>query len=174
MFESTASLAIMLAAFWFATEPGSPAIDKPTVTLSYMVDTKNYGRSGSLSFASSQSLIDISVRSAPTHFQDLRFAFSAMYGGQGTYLLGPGFGKTVDLGKYEASLFIYPSYASIQGLDRQTASGHFNWKTTAEISRRINSKSRIGFGVMHISNGGYSKPNNGIEALSLTYHYDLD
>lgn len=174
MFESTAALAIAVAALWFASEPGSTTVNKSTVTVSYMLDTKNFGRNGGISLAPSQGLMDISLGSAPTGFYDLRFGFSAMYGGQGTYLLGPGLGRTIDIGKYDATLFVYPSYSSIQGLDRATASGSFNWKTTLEISRRVSSKARIGFGLMHISNGGYRKPNNGIEALRFTYHHDLD
>ena len=176
MFNSPAAIIVILSSSWFFMMPEPTPVNKRTVTFSYMADTKNYGKDDSFSITKSKSLFDASIKTAPTEFLGLngmRFGVSGMYDTQGTYMLGPGVGKTVDIGKFDTTLFIYPSYSSIQGLDRGAASGSMNWRTTFDITYRANDAMRAGIGVMHISNSGYTEPNRGIEAVRFTLEYDF-
>lgn len=173
MFDSPASIVIVLSSLWFVAVPKSTPVDKKTLSVSYMADTKNYGKFDNFSFTEDKSMFDIALQSAPKEFLGLRLGVSALYDMQGTYMIGPGIGKTVDMGKFDTTLFVYPSYSSIHGLDRDTASGHMNWKTTLDTTYRFENKMKAGIGLLHISNGGYKKPNRGIEAIRFTLQHDF-
>ena len=118
--------------------------------------------------------MDVSYQSKPTSFYGLRYGASAMLNGQGTFMVGPGVGKTIDVKGLDMTLFIYPSYSTIKGDDRvRSLSGSFNFRTTFDISYRLNEKTKLGIGLMHISNGGYEDPNHGLEALRFTLGRDF-
>ncbi len=73
----------------------------------------------------------------------------------------------------DVTLSVYPSYSGIRGLDRETASGHMNWKTTFDATYHSSTRTKAGLGLLHISNGGYRDPNTGIEALRVALEYDF-
>jgi hypothetical protein len=176
MLNSPAAIIVILSSTWFFTVPESTPANKRTLTFSYMADTKNYGKDDNFSITSGKSIFDASISSTPTELlgiRGLRFGVSGMYDMQGTYMFGPGIGKTVDIGKFDTTLFIYPSYSSIHGLDRGAASGSMNLRTTFDVTYRFDDKMKAGVGVMHISNSGYQEPNRGIEAVRFTLGYDF-
>jgi hypothetical protein len=176
MFTSPTAILIILAGSWFYATPDATRVDRNTVSLAYMADTKNFGRDDEFSFTSGKSMLDLSVLSAPRKLLGLggmRLGFSGMVDRQGTYLVGPGIGKTVDVGRFDVTLSVYPSYSVIRGDDRETASGHMNWKTTFDVAYHSSSRFKAGVGLMHISNGGYRDPNRGIEALRFSMEYDF-
>lgn len=93
---------------------------------------------------------------------------------QGTYMVGPGIGKTIHAKGFDMTLFIYPSYSVINGDDRvRLISGRLNFRTTFDVMYRLNEKTKLGIGLMHISNGGYKNPNYGLEAFRLTAGHDF-
>jgi len=173
MFDSPAAIVVVLSSIWFVSVPKSTPVEKRTLSFSYMADTKNYAKHESFSFTEGKSMFDVSLQSAPKKLFGLRLGVSGMYDMQGTYLLGPGIGKTIDIGKFDTTLFVYLTYSSIRGLDRETASGQMNWKTTLDTTYRFDNKMKAGVGLLHISNGGYKEPNQGIEAIRFTLQYDF-
>jgi hypothetical protein len=171
MFASDAALAILAGATWFTAVPDAANTDKQTVAVSYMTDL--YNKEFDTSISRDKSLLDVAYQSKATSFYGLRYGASAMLSGQGTYMFGPGVGKTIDVKGLDLTLFIYPSFSQIKGNDRVRAlSGDFNFRTTFDVSYRINPKMKMGVGLMHISNGGYKEPNHGLEALRFTLGYD--
>ena len=171
MFDSAAALAVILGSAWFAVVPEPTASNKESLTFSYMTDIHN--KDWDLSLTKEKSVVDVSYQTKPTNFYGLRYGLSAMLDAQGTYLFGPGIGKSIDVNGLDMTLFVYPSYSSIKGDDRiRSLSGNFNFRTTFDVTYRLSDKSRIGIGYMHISNGGYKKPNHGLEAVRLTWGYD--
>jgi hypothetical protein len=171
MFDSAAAIAIILGSAWVTAVPESITTNKETVTFSYMSDVHN--KEWDLSLTKHKSAIDVSYQSKPTSFYGLRYGASAMLNGQGTYMFGPGVGKTIDVKGLDMTLFIYPSYSSIKGNDRiRSLSGSFNFRTTLDVMYRLNEKTKLGIGFMHISNGGYKEPNQGLEAVRLTWEYN--
>jgi hypothetical protein len=173
MFDNPASIIIILSAYWFFRAPAPEHLDQPALTVSYMADTGNFGDDGHLSLSRGKNLFDVSVQSAPLRYHGLRVGASVMYDRQDSTLAGPGIGKTVDVRSFDATLFIYPSYSDLRGHDRSTNSGRLNWRTTLDFSRRLGSRTKAGIGLMHVSNGGYSQPNDGIDALRVTFEYVL-
>ena len=172
MFDSAAAIGIILGTAWFGYVPEPTKVNKETVTVSYMTDVHNTEWDFSLTKA--KSVVDVSYQSKPTSFYGLRYGASAMLTGQGTYMFGPGIGKTIDVNGFDLTLFIYPSYSAIKGDDRLHAlSGSFNFRTTFDVMYRLNEKTKLGIGLLHISNGGYKDPNHGLEALSFTLGYDF-
>jgi hypothetical protein len=172
MFESAAAIAIILSSAWFTLVPEPTPADKETITASYMT---NVGHGGwDLSLTQDKSVIDVAYQSKPTSVYGLRYGASAMLNGQGTYTVGPGVGKTIDVKGFDVTLFIYPSYSSIKGDDRiRSLSGNFNFRTTLDILYRLDDKTKLGVGLMHVSNGGYKEPNRGLDALRLTWGRDF-
>jgi hypothetical protein len=121
-----------------------------------------------------KTVMDVSYQSKLSSFYGLRYGASAMLDGQGTFMVGPGIGKTIDVKGLNMTLFIYPSYATIKGGDRvRSLSGSVNFRTTFDVSYRLNEKTKLGIGLMHISNGGYEEPNHGLEALRFTLGRDF-
>lgn len=176
MFSSPTAILIILAGGWFFATPDATRVDKATASFAYMADTKNFGRDERFSITRDKSMFDLSVLSAPRKvlgMGGMRLGFSGMYDMQGSYLVGPGIGKTVDVGRFDVTLSVYPTYSSIRGLDRETASGHMNWKTTFDVTYHSGTRMKAGLGLMHISNGGYRDPNTGIEALRVALEYDF-
>ena len=172
MFDSAAAIGVILGSAWFASVPEPTNVNKETVTVSYMTDVHN--KEWDLSLSKAKSVIDVSYQSKPTSFYGLRYGASAMLNGQGTYMFGPGIGKTIDVKGFDMTLFIYPSYSSIKGEDRvRSLSGSFNFRTTFDVMYRLNEKTKLGIGLMHISNGGYKDPNHGLEAVRLTVGRDF-
>lgn len=172
MFDSAAAIGVILGSAWFTFFPAATAVKKETVTVSYMTDVHN--KEWDLSINKAKSVIDVAYQSKPTDFYGLRYGASGMLNGQGTYMFGPGVGKTIDVKGLDLTMFIYPSYSSIKGDDRiRSLSGSFNFRTTFDVMYRINEKSKVGIGLMHISNGGYKEPNSGLEAVRLTWGHDF-
>ena len=116
MFDSVAAIGIILGTAWFGYVPEPTKVNKETVTVSYMTDVHNTEWDFSLTKA--KSVVDVSYQSKPTSFYGLRYGASAMLNGQGTYMFGPGIGKTIDVNGFDLTLFIYPSYSAIKGDDR--------------------------------------------------------
>jgi len=171
MFDSAAAIGVILGSAWFTLVPEPTVVNKETVTVSYMTDVHN--KEWDLSLTKDKSVIDVSYQSKPSSFYGLRYGASAMLNAQGTYMFGPGVGKTIDAKGFDMTLFIYPSYSAIKGDDRiRSLSGSFNFRTTFDVMYRLNDKTKIGLGLMHISNGGYKDPNHGLEAVRLTWGYD--
>lgn len=165
MFNTAAAMALVFGSAWFMLVPEPTEVAKKSFTASYMTDVHNKNRD-----FLDKSAFDVSYQSQPTHFYGLRYGASAMVNAQGTYMLGPGIGKTIDVKGMDMTLFIYPSYSSIHGDDRIRAlSGHVNFKTTFDVMYRLNAKTKWGIGLMHISNGGYKSPNHGLDAVRLTF-----
>ena len=172
MFDSAAAIGVILGSAWFAAVPEPTSVNKETVTVSYMTDVHN--KEWDLSLSKAKSVVDVSYQSKPTSFYGLRYGASGMLSGQGTYMFGPGIGKTIDVKGFDMTLFIYPSYSVIKGEDRvRSLSGNFNFRTTFDITYRLNEKTKLGIGLMHISNGGYQEPNHGLEAVRLTLGRDF-
>lgn len=171
MFDSVAAIAVITGSALFVAVPESTTAEKNTVAFSYMTNIGNTKRN--FAITKEKSVADVALQSKPTSFLGLRYGVSGMIDQQGTYMFGPGVGKTVDIGKFDLTLFIYPSYSSIHGEDRKTMSGNFNWRTTFDATYRLDKKTKMGIGLMHISNGGYRDPNNGLEALRFTLGYDF-
>lgn len=141
------------------------------LSVGLVVDSNNY-EDGST--AKNNDGIEVSLQSAPfVEYGDLRFGISGLYNAQKTYLLGPGIGKSVGFGKYDASLFIYPSYIAIHGNNKEDVSGALNFKSTLDITYQLDAHYRIGIGVLHVSNAGYSYPNGGITEIELLLRYDF-
>jgi len=91
----------------------------------------------------------------------------------GTYLVGIGIDKTVQLKNIDITLSFYPSYSYIGQKDKERISGALNFKTALDIFYYVKPKFKIGLGVAHISNGGIKKPNGGINLIKLTAGYDF-
>lgn len=171
MFASDAAIAILAGAAWFTAVPEPANTDKQTISVSYMTDV--YNKQWDMSLTREKSMLDVAYHSKATRFYGLRYGASAMLNAQGTYMFGPGIGKTIEAKGLEMTLFIYPSYSQIRGNDRIRAlSGDFNFRTTFDVMYRINPKVKAGVGLMHISNGGYKEPNHGLEAFRFTVGYD--
>lgn len=171
MFFSNAAIVIIAASGWFTFVPKAAHPESQTLSASYMTDTDN--NNWDLSLTRDKSIVDVAYQSRATDFFGLRFGASAMANARGTFLIGPGVGKTVSAKGLDFTLFVYPSYSAISSEDRIRAiSGDFNFRTTFDVMHRM-SKGKIGLGIMHISNGGYEKPNRGIEAIRLTFARDF-
>lgn len=171
LFASDAAIAILAGATWLTAVPEAANPDKQTVAVSYMTDL--YNKQFDMSLTRDKSILDVAYQSKATSFYGLRYGASAMLNAQGTYMVGPGVGKTIDVKGLEMTLFIYPSYSQIKGNDRVRAlSGDFNFRTTFDVMYRVNPKVKMGVGLMHISNGGYKEPNHGLEAFRFTVGYD--
>lgn len=171
MFASDAAIAILAGAAWFTAVPEPANTDKQTVSVSYMTDV--YNKEWDMSLTREKSMIDVAYQSKATSFYGLRWGASGMLNAQGTYMFGPGIGKTIEAKGLEMTLFIYPSYSQIRGNDRiRSLSGDFNFRTTFDVMYRVNPKVKVGVGLMHISNGGYKEPNSGLEAFRFTVGYD--
>lgn len=172
MFDSAAAIGIILGSTWFMTVPEPSMAPTQTFSASYMTDVLN--RKWDLSLTREKSVGDVAYQSKPTSFYGLRYGASAMTNAQGTFMVGPGVGKTIDAKNLKLTLFIYPSYSEIRGTDRiKSLSGNFNWRTTFDVTYPVGEKSRLGVGLMHISNGGYSLPNSGLEAFRFTWTRDF-
>ena len=171
MFASDAAIAILAGAAWMTAVPDAASPDKQTVSVAYMTDL--YNKEFDMSLTREKSMIDVAWQSKATSFYGLRYGASGMLNAQGTYMFGPGLGKTIDVKGLEMTLFIYPSFSQIRGNDRiRSLSGDFNFRTTFDVMYRVNPKVKMGVGVMHISNGGYKEPNQGLEAFRFTVGYD--
>lgn len=172
MLNSAAAIVVILGSAWFAAVPEPTSVHKETVSVSYMTDVHH--KEWDLSLTKDKSAIDVSYQSKPTRFYGLRYGASAMLNAQGTHMFGPGIGKTIDVKGFDMTLFIYPSYSVIKGDDRvRSLSGRFNFRTTLDVTYRLNEKTKLGVGLMHISNGGYKEPNQGLEAVRLTLGRDF-
>lgn len=172
MFESAGAIGIILGTAWFAAVPEPTSVNKETVSVSYMTDVDN--QEWDISLSKAKSALDVSYQSKPTSFYGLRYGASAMLNGQGTYVFGPGIGKTIDVKGLDMTLFIYPSYSVIKGEDRvRSLSGRYNFRVTFDVMYRLNEKTKLGLGLMHVSNGGYKYPNRGLDAVRLTVGRDF-
>lgn len=139
MFESASALVVILSSAWFTLIPEPTPLAKETLVTSYMTDVRN--SKWDLSLTKEKSVFDVAYQSKPTGFYGLRYGASAMVNGQGTFLIGPGVGKTIDVKGLDMSLFIYPSYSSIKGTDSiRSLSGHLNFRTTFDVMYRIDEK----------------------------------
>ncbi len=171
MFASDAAIAILAGAAWFTAVPEAANTDKRTVSVSYMTDL--YNKQFDMSLTREKSMLDVAYQFKPTSFYGLRYGVSGMLNAQGTYMFGPGVGKTINAKGLDMTLFIYPSFSEIKGDDRiRSLSGSFNFRTTFDVMYRVNSNVKVGVGLMHISNGGYKEPNHGLEAFRFTVGYD--
>lgn len=171
MLDGLSAAVVITGAGLFFALPEPAESSARTLVISYATDL---GQSGNeLPNARGHRIVDISLQSQPTNFWGLRYGVSAMINQQGTYMVGPGIGKTVDVGKFDVTLFIYPSYASIRRADREDISGKFNFRTAIDVSYRLTDGVKVGLGFIHISNGGYKAPNHGLEALRFTIGYDF-
>lgn len=171
MFASDAAIAILAGAAWFTAVPQAANTDKQTISVSYMTDL--YNKQFDMSINREKSMLDVAYQSKATSFYGLRYGVSGMLNAQGTYMFGPGVGKTINAKGLDLTLFIYPSYSQIKGNDRiSSLSGDFNFRTTFDVMYRVNPKVKVGVGLMHISNGGYKEPNHGLEAFRFTVGYD--
>ena len=172
LFASEAALAVIAGAAWFTAVPEASSPSVPTVSVSYMTDILN--TNWDLSLTKEKSMVDVAYQGKATDFYGIKYGASAMLNAQGTYMIGPGVGKTIDAKGLELTLFIYPSYSVIKGGDKDRAlSGNFNFRTTFDVMYKISPKTKVGVGLMHISNGGYKEPNHGLEAFRFTVNRDF-
>lgn len=171
MFFSNAAIIIIAASGWFTFVPEAAHPESRTLSASYMTDTNN--NAWDLSLTGDKSIVDFAYQAPATDFFGVRFGASAMLNARGTFMIGPGVGKTVSAKGLDFTLFVYPSFSSVSAEDQVRAiSGSFNFRTTFDVAYPMR-KGKIGLGYMHISNGGYQKPNRGIEALRLSFSRDF-